>query len=58
MILRKMRLKFQVLKNHGNLLFTFNRRCLDHTIDFPNKDPLLKILIKKKKKNLQGVITP
>jgi len=54
MILRKTRLKFKVLKN-GNLLF--NRRYLDHIIDLPNEDSLLKILIKKKK-NLQDIIIP
>jgi len=43
LILRKTRLKFQVLKNHGNLLFTFNRRCLGYTIDFPNEDQGSKI---------------
>jgi len=54
MILRKTRLKFKVLKN-GNLLF--NQRYLDHIIDLPNEDSLLKILIKKKK-NLQDIIIP
>jgi len=32
MVLTKTRFKLQVLKCQGNLLFTFNLRCLSHTI--------------------------